>query len=250
MSHITHTMKAHKCPLARSVQRVCRHFLLLPLCFQFLRASLFAFFIRWRVLSAFLFLCFCLVGARKLPKNWWSHIDASLSRQPLVKGERLVRYEVNAVMLRTVVDWGLRLLLSSKHDCCASCVIDGIILDAGAMCPFCWAEARLKIARMTLTIKLDGNWSSFQLANSAPPLSVTDSALAPSARIASLTKFDALSLQKIWAGTACNPFIVAPHPKNCWQDCHEICITARRSHPTFGQGKSLRVIIDVGLQTS
>ena len=34
---------------------------------------------------------------------------------------------------------------------------------------------------MTLTIKLDGNWSSFQLANSAPPLSVTDSALAPSA---------------------------------------------------------------------
>ena len=47
----------------------------------------------------------------------------------------------------------------------------------------CWAEARLKIARMTLTIKLDGNWSSFQLANSAPPLSVTDSALAPSARM-------------------------------------------------------------------
>ena len=34
----------------------------------------------------------------KLPKNWFSHIDASLSRQPLVKGERLVRYEVNAVM--------------------------------------------------------------------------------------------------------------------------------------------------------
>ena len=27
-----------------------------------------------------------------------SHIDASLSRQPLVKGERLVRYEVNAVI--------------------------------------------------------------------------------------------------------------------------------------------------------
>jgi hypothetical protein len=31
-------------------------------------------------------------------KNLVSHIDASLSRQPLVKGERLVRYEVNAVM--------------------------------------------------------------------------------------------------------------------------------------------------------
>ena len=48
---------------------------------------------------------------------------------------------------------------------------------------FCWAEARIKIARMTLTIKFDGNWSSFQLANSAPPLSVTDSAIAPSARM-------------------------------------------------------------------
>ena len=36
---------------------------------------------------------------------------------------------------------------------------------------------------MILTIKLDGNWSSFQLANSAPPLSVTDSAIAPSARM-------------------------------------------------------------------
>ena len=47
----------------------------------------------------------------------------------------------------------------------------------------CWAEARIKITRMTLTIKLDRNWSSFQLANSAPPLSVTDSATAPSARI-------------------------------------------------------------------
>ena len=46
-----------------------------------------------------------------------------------------------------------------------------------------WAEARVKIARMTLTIKLAGNWSSFQLANSAPPLSVTDSAIAPSARM-------------------------------------------------------------------
>ena len=46
-----------------------------------------------------------------------------------------------------------------------------------------WAEARLKIARMTLTIKRDGNWSSFQLANSALPLSVTSSAIAPSARM-------------------------------------------------------------------
>ena len=50
----------------------------------------------------------------------------------------------------------------------------------------CWAEARIKIARMTLTINLDRNWSSFQLANSAPPLSVTDSAIAPSARMLSV----------------------------------------------------------------
>ena len=46
-----------------------------------------------------------------------------------------------------------------------------------------WAEARIKIARMTLTIKLDGNWSSFQLANNTPPLSVTGSVIAPSARM-------------------------------------------------------------------
>ena len=39
-----------------------------------------------------------LLGARGPFKNSVSHIDASLSRQPLVKGERLVRYEVNAVM--------------------------------------------------------------------------------------------------------------------------------------------------------
>ena len=31
-------------------------------------------------------------------KNSEIHIDVSHSRQPLVKGERLVRYEVNAVM--------------------------------------------------------------------------------------------------------------------------------------------------------
>ena len=49
-----------------------------------------------------------------------------------------------------------------------------------------WAEAHIKIARMTLTVKLDRNWSSFQLANSTPPLSVTGSAIAPSARMTGL----------------------------------------------------------------
>ena len=47
----------------------------------------------------------------------------------------------------------------------------------------CWAEAPIQIARMTLTIKLDRDWNSFQLANRAPPLSVIDSAIAPSARM-------------------------------------------------------------------
>ena len=39
------------------------------------------------------------VGSQSPRKKIGSHIDASHSRQPLVKGERLVRYEVNAVML-------------------------------------------------------------------------------------------------------------------------------------------------------
>ena len=41
--------------------------------------------------------CLREVGHR-CPQNWGSHIEASHSRQPLVKGERLVRYEVNAVI--------------------------------------------------------------------------------------------------------------------------------------------------------
>ena len=38
------------------------------------------------------------LGTKRSHKNCISHIDASLSRQPLVKGERLVRHEVNAVI--------------------------------------------------------------------------------------------------------------------------------------------------------
>ena len=48
---------------------------------------------------------------------------------------------------------------------------------------FDWAEAQIHIERMTLTIKLDRSWKSFQLTTSAPPLTVTDSAIAPSARM-------------------------------------------------------------------
>ena len=39
------------------------------------------------------------------PQKYRSHIDASHSRQPLVKGERLVRSEVNAVMHRLKRAW-------------------------------------------------------------------------------------------------------------------------------------------------
>ena len=46
-----------------------------------------------------------------------------------------------------------------------------------------WAEGNMQVARMTLTIKPDRNWNSFKLASSALPLSVTDSAIAPSARM-------------------------------------------------------------------
>ena len=45
------------------------------------------------------------------------------------------------------------------------------------------AEAHIQIARITVTIRLDRTWNSFELATSAPPLCVTDSAMAPSARM-------------------------------------------------------------------
>ena len=50
------------------------------------------------------------VGDQSPRKNSNSHIDASHSRQPLVKGERLVRYEVNAVMPWVGVAWAPRAL--------------------------------------------------------------------------------------------------------------------------------------------
>ena len=52
------------------------------------------------------FICNCLASRVVLLSISISHIDASHSRQPLVKGERLVRYEVNAVILSLVQDLG------------------------------------------------------------------------------------------------------------------------------------------------
>ena len=43
-------------------------------------------------------ICFWVLGLNEPRKNSGSHIDASHSRQPFVKGEKLARYEVNAVM--------------------------------------------------------------------------------------------------------------------------------------------------------
>ena len=56
-------------------------------------------------------------GIRRSLKNSGSHIDASHSRQPLVKGERLVCYEVNAVILRVAQPAGhaIRLGEASVH---------------------------------------------------------------------------------------------------------------------------------------
>ena len=66
---------------------------------------------------------------------------------------------------------------TSRHVLAHRAVLESKPCQSSAM--LSWAEAAIKIARMTLTIKLDRNWNSFQLANSTPPLSVTDSAIAP-----------------------------------------------------------------------
>ena len=51
----------------------------------------------------------------KLRKNSESHIDAFHSRQPLVKRERLMRYEVNAVMIFIAAPGSLSLIQSLDH---------------------------------------------------------------------------------------------------------------------------------------
>ena len=54
-------------------------------------------------------------------KKCESHIDASHSRQPLVKGERLARYEVNAVMIllfKAACLWSCILACVCSHSLC------------------------------------------------------------------------------------------------------------------------------------
>jgi hypothetical protein len=55
------------------------------------------------------------VGTQRSLKNCISHIDASHSRQPLVKGERLVRYEVNAVMAVVFAQWTLHFAVQKER---------------------------------------------------------------------------------------------------------------------------------------
>ena len=73
--------------------------------------------------------------------------------------------------------------LEGGHKVCSLSIEDLCIMLRTHQQNVSRAEAPIKIARMTLTIKLDRNWSSFQLANNTPPLSVTGSVIAPSARI-------------------------------------------------------------------
>ena len=60
------------------------------------RASLLASWLLGRGLASLMARWLFYVGNQGSLKNSNSHIDASHSRQPLVKGERLVRAEVNA----------------------------------------------------------------------------------------------------------------------------------------------------------
>ena len=68
---------------------------------------------------------------------------------------------------------------------------------------------------MTLTIKLDGNWSSFQLANSAPPLCVTDSAIAPSARMMGVWLVGVQGLRSVFVVPMFGDEAIAPRATLC-----------------------------------
>ena len=118
--------------------------------------------------------------------------------------------------------------------------------------PSRWPKGHIKIARMTLTIKLDRNWNSFQLANSAPPLSVTDSAIAPSARMretCSVALF-ACALQPHTTGAAAG---LAAHSRTgAWptalQTRAESFVTRRHTHrefrsPLFSVGRIVQVLV-------
>ena len=94
-----------------------------------------------------------------------------------------------------------------------------------------WAEAHIKIARMTLTIKLDRNWSSFQLANSAPPLSVTDSWCKRSLSV------NMLQIAKNTINASCKNFVGAKAPQKLMQSHWCIPFTA-----TFSKRQTIGVL--------
>ena len=139
----------------------------------------------------------CLVKCFS-PTAWQSHSKTfvcicthSHQLAPLQRPQQTVMI-VGVACVVNVVSWkALYMVLKDNNVCGVVCCVVLCFLWVCVCVCVCvcvwfissWAEAHIKIARMTLTIKLDRNWNSFQLANSAPPLSVTDSAIAPSARI-------------------------------------------------------------------
>ena len=95
---------------------------------------------------------------------------------------------------------------------------------------------------MTLTIKLDRHWNSFQLANNTPPLSVTGSVIAPSARIyingTPLSKLPLKPLcgQVLWAGVNVHAYLCWWLPG--WPCCNSACYLVLFLHavPPFLEG--------------
>ena len=115
------------------------------------------------------------------------------------------------------------LLAAACHTC--TCPRRQSMLGGGIpLARLSWAEARVKIARMTLTIKLDGNWSSFQLANSAPPLSVT---------VALLPLLQGFSF------SSCSPRSYPTHPLTFpFGSCLQLSFTASLHNPPSHSGNS------------
>ena len=110
------------------------------------------------------------VNSRGFPQwglqKFTSRIREPPSRQPLVKGERLVRTEVGSAMQTTYVATQQTLKLTQRGSP-----------------PKIRCGAHLEKLREDPQDQLNGKWSSFQLANRTPPRSVVDRSIATSARM-------------------------------------------------------------------
>ena len=82
----------------------------------------------------------------KLPKNWHSHIDASLSRQPLVEGERLMRYEAKAVMIQAADH------IMCTHNIASNAMqIYAVCNTIGASYPYVWGVKWMLLEECVIT---------------------------------------------------------------------------------------------------